>query len=144
MTTLEDKLKDATLAGPCLAPRDRKGLADAVRKSGFKLVRIELTGVHDKAALLEAVAGGLGFPQWFGGNWDALKDCLTDMSWNVAPGYVVVLEHSAEFIGYAPGEFATAREVFEGAARYWAEQGKPFWTLFGGVDGPIGGVKRFS
>jgi len=144
MTTLEAKLKNATLAGPSLAPRDPHMLADAVRKCGLKLIRIDLKGVHDKAGLLDAVANGLGFPDWFGGNWDALEDCLTDLSWNQARGYVVVLEHSADFIKRASADFATAREVFESAAEYWGEQGKPFWTLFGGIDPPVSGLKPIS
>lgn len=141
MMTLAAKLKNATLAGPYLVPRERGPLLGAVRKSGLKLIRIDLGGVHDKAGLLRAIANGLEFPDWFGGNWDALQDCLTDLSWNKASGYVVILENSAEFIRRAPGEFATAREVCERAAAYWGEQGIPFWTLFGGVDVPVPGMK---
>lgn len=144
MTALGTKLKDSAAAGPCLAPRNARVLAEAVRKSGLKLVRIELKGVHEKPTLLEAIASALDFPEWFGGNWDALEDCLTDMSWNKARGYVVVLEHSAELIKRAPAEFAAAREVFKSAAVYWAGQGKPFWTLFGGVDGPVPGLKTLG
>jgi RNAse (barnase) inhibitor barstar len=138
--TLAAKLKDVSLAGSYLAPREPGELLGAVRKSGLKLIRVDLGGVRDKARLLDAIANGFEFPDWFGGNWDALEDCLTDLSWKRARGYVVILENSAEFIRCKPDEFATAREVFDSAAEYWAEQGKPFWTLFGGVDAPVPGI----
>jgi hypothetical protein len=47
----------------------------------------------DKAGLLTAVASELGFPAYFGENWDALLDCLRDMSWASADTYVIVVRH---------------------------------------------------
>lgn len=140
MATLEARLKDSSHAGPYLAPRDLRALARAVKKSGLKLVRVDLRGVHDKPGLLDAIATALEFPDWFGGNWDALEDCLSDLSWNKARGYVVLLEHSKELARRAPREFATAIEVFESVAEYWDEQDKPFWTLFRGIKPPVAGV----
>ena len=35
--------------------------------------------IGDRAALHGALAGALGFPDWYGGNLDALFDCLTDL-----------------------------------------------------------------
>ena len=34
--------------------------------------------------MLQRIASALGFPSWFGGNWDALFDCLADLSWQSA------------------------------------------------------------
>jgi RNAse (barnase) inhibitor barstar len=144
MATLEARLRDSSHAGPYLAPRDLRALAGAVKKSGLKLVRVDLRGVHDKPSLLNAIATALKFPEWFGGNWDALEDCLSDLSWNKAPGYVVLLEHSAELARRAPQEFATAIEVFESVAEYWDEQNKPFWTLFGGIGTPVAGLGQLT
>ena len=36
--------------------------------------------IPDRAALHCALAEGLRFPEWYGGNLDALYDCLTDIS----------------------------------------------------------------
>jgi len=39
------------------------------------------TGIDTKETLLAAVGSALRFPEYFGGNWDALSDLLRDLSW---------------------------------------------------------------
>lgn len=141
MSTLAARLPDSAHAGPYLAPKDLHALGQAAKKAGLKLVHIDLSGVHDKQHLLDAVAAAFQFPDWFGGNWDALEDCLTDLSWNKAGGYVALFEHAAGLAKHAPHELATAVEIFESVAEYWDEQDKPFWTLFAGISAPVAGIK---
>ena len=38
-------------------------------------------GIQDKSVLLHAIADQLSFPHYFGYNWDALDECLSDLSW---------------------------------------------------------------
>jgi len=59
--------------------------------AGLDVVPVSLAGVTDKAALLERFAVALAFPDWFGANWDALEDCLCDLSWRRGDGHVLVL-----------------------------------------------------
>jgi hypothetical protein len=47
--------------------------------------------IRDKQQLLRAIARGLDFPDYFGENWDALIDCLSDLSWLTKP--TVTLDH---------------------------------------------------
>jgi hypothetical protein len=49
------------------------------RASGCRVLQADLAGARDKAGVLAAIAGGLALPNWFGGNLDALYDCLTDL-----------------------------------------------------------------
>ena len=44
-----------------------------------------------KADLLRALADRLKFPSYFGWNWDALDECLGDLSWLDAPGGIVLV-----------------------------------------------------
>lgn len=38
------------------------------------------TKIRDRESLHQSLAKQLGFPDWYGGNLDALHDCLTDIS----------------------------------------------------------------
>ena len=58
-------------------------------------VHIDLSACTDKRDLLDRFAAALRFPSWFGYNWDAMHDCLTDLSWLPASAYRVVLSHPA-------------------------------------------------
>jgi RNAse (barnase) inhibitor barstar len=49
--------------------------------------------VRGKQGLLDRFAQDLSFPVYFGRNWDALIDCLSDLSWVQAPE--VVIDHAA-------------------------------------------------
>ena len=63
------------------------------RAPGWFVVRLggQLRRKHD---VLRALARGLKFPDYFGWNWDALEECLRDLSWFTAPGGIVLLhEH---------------------------------------------------
>lgn len=45
--------------------------------------------IQGKDQLLERLAHGLSFPDYFGENWDALIDCLSDLSWSQATDVII-------------------------------------------------------
>jgi RNAse (barnase) inhibitor barstar len=92
----------------------------------FDCVRVDLAGCPDKNELLERLAAALRFPGWFGHNWDALFDCLTDLGWRKAPGYVLILLHAAELRDGAPEVFDTALAILADAGAAWQSRGVPF------------------
>lgn len=109
----------------------RADSAGQVLRSANKLrvARIDLAGARDKAALLQAVARALDFPSWFGGNWDALEDCLTDLSWHGAEGHLLLIEGAGQL---SPDDLGVFQDVLESAAAYWAERARPFIAVFVG------------
>ena len=96
------------------------------RSIGFDCTRIDLAGCSDKAEFLARIAAAVGFPAWFGHNWDALFDCLTDLSWRPALGYVLILEHATELQATEPEVFDTALAILGDAAAVWQARGAPF------------------
>jgi hypothetical protein len=79
----------------------------------------------DKATLMKNVAAALRFPDWFGGNWDALEDCLSDLSWLPADGYVLVFED-----GQPGDDLGVLIDVLRSSAEWWTGRGKPFRAIF--------------
>jgi hypothetical protein len=109
--------------------RDREGLEDAARELGFAVTAIDFAGCGGKDEVLERFAAALRFPGWFGGNWDALADCLCDLSWWPADGYVLLLDHAGAWRASEPQDFATLLEILDEAAVRWSAQRLPFWAL---------------
>lgn len=105
------------------------GLIAAAEQSAFFVFRVDLAGARNKDELLEAIGKAMAFPEWFGHNWDALLDCLADLGWRPAEGYVVILEHCDGIHGRAEADFVQALQVFESAANEWREQGIAFWCF---------------
>jgi RNAse (barnase) inhibitor barstar len=89
-------------------------------------IRIDLAGCTDKATLLARFATALRFPDWFGHNWDALSDCLTDLSWLPARHYRVELAQAQALRTAAPETLDTALEILGEAAQFWANEGVVF------------------
>ena len=141
--SLEQLLKDKDKAGVYLTGPDTRLIAEAAQAAGFALWRLDIGRVHDKEGFTGLVAKALAFPDWFGGNWDAFEDCLGDLSWHPAPGYVLLLEHGKHFGAGHKQEFVTAVEVLDGVAEYWQAQGKPFWAIVSGPDGWDAGLPAF-
>ncbi|MFB7591782.1 barstar family protein [Streptomyces sp. NPDC056169] len=71
-------------------------------------VVLDLAGVTDKAALMDRCAVVLELPAWFGRNWDALADCLTDLPEPVA----LVVTGWQGYATVRPHEWRTAQDVF--------------------------------
>lgn len=104
-------------------------LAAAAAALGYLWAEVDLGAVETKERFLAALAEALSFPAWFGQNWDALEDCLTDMSWSNAEGYVLILRHADGLHGRSEGDFLTALRVLADVSTAWAQEGVSFWTF---------------
>ena len=109
-------LNDAAISALCVL----------ARSLGFECSRVDLEGCFDKGEFLDRIARALAFPAWFGRNWDALFDCISDLAWRPAPGYVLVFEHAAALQHTEPEVFDTALAILSDAAVSWQERGIPF------------------
>lgn len=107
----------------------RTAIRDAALTSKLEFVEVDLKGVRSKAGFLKKTAAGLGFPPYFGMNWDAFSDCLTDMAWRPAAGYVILLDNCGPFAQKAPADARVAGEIFASSAQYWKQRKVPFYVI---------------
>ena len=136
MSKLLARLQDASRSATYKAPRMDE-LLDATSGAGFDLVRIDLARVSDKEELLGRFASALAFPQWFGGNWDALEDCLTDLSWRPADRRVLLIEGFQDLRARRPDDFGVLLDVIVSSAQYWNERGRIFFAVFIDPEGTL-------
>ncbi len=107
-------------------------LEELARSESLAFFLIPGEDVTDKDQFLGRCAEALYFPDYFGKNWDALDDCLTDMSWHEAGGYLILFRNCDAFAVESPEDFETALQVFNDSAEFWREQGKLFLVLVQG------------
>lgn len=68
----------------------------AFRNAAALVVRVPLAA-RGKEKLLGVLAGSLRFPQYFGWNWDALEECLRDLSWLKGVRQIVIVHEGLPF-----------------------------------------------
>jgi len=126
MGKLTPHLTDATRSGVYRAPRGEE-IVDAAIGTRLDLAHVDLAGAQGKEALLARLAMALALPEWFGGNWDALEDCLTDLSWRAGAGHVILIKDQDEL---PADDLGVLLEVLAAAAEHWTARGLPFFAVF--------------
>lgn len=121
MGKLLDRLQDASRSGVYRVARADE-VEDAVAGSTLRIAKIRY---GEKSVVLKNMAAALEFPDWFGANWDALEDCLGDLSWSKASGHVLLFSEAR------PGDdLGVLTDVLRSSAEFWAGRGKPFFAVF--------------
>lgn len=95
------------------------------------LIHIDARRHADKDGLLEAIGQALQFPDYYGRNWDALEECLFDLSWWQGP-VAICIDHAGAL---PPDVLATLVDVWTEAAHAWAKAGRGCSLLLEGAVG---------
>lgn len=117
MSKLLERLQDPVRSGVYRVTR-----SDAIDEVMRNAAQIDL---KDGDAL-RAIAQALSFPDWFGGNWDALEDCLGDLSWRPGNGHVLVFRN---WQALSSDDLGVLIDVLRSSAEYWSGRGKPFFAV---------------
>jgi len=104
----------------------------------FALKVIHGTKCQTTDGLLTECARALDFPDYFGHNWDALEECLTDLEWLPAKGYVLLITEAVHVLPNDETEYETFLEILRDAGEAWgsgqagmeARRPTPFHALF--------------
>lgn len=134
MSKLQRALKQAQIPGIYRFDSEASGefLQNEAARSGWKLYVLDGAKISDKKSFLDKIARAMKFPEYFGKNWDALDDCLTDLEGTSVKGYILLFENPRRFMKSSPAEWAVAADVFKTAMGFWSDQKIPFYVLLRG------------
>jgi hypothetical protein len=91
-----------------------------VSPEGFVARVVDGRRCRTKRALLDELARTFEFPAHFGGNWDALEDCLTDLGWLRGTGYRLEVHAADRLLARDPAGYATLVALLADVGRAWA------------------------
>jgi hypothetical protein len=101
---------------------DEKNLQEVTDGLSYKLFHLDGSDIKSKHDLFDQFQQIMQFPDYFGHNWDALDECLRDLEWLPALGYVLYFSSPEVFINTSPIEFKIFLEVIQSAFDYWTPQ----------------------
>jgi hypothetical protein len=127
-------LRDPAAAGLHACAHGLDGWTAAAQAAGLLVVQVDLEHCGTKAAILDAFADACGLPEYFGGNWDALDECLRDDAWHEPPGaarhgLLWRIDGAAMAAREVPEAFETLIEILDDAVEFWRERGIACWVL---------------
>ncbi|MFU2000004.1 barstar family protein [Bordetella avium] len=108
---------------------DKESMVNAAHELGMALLVADCDRARSRSAVLRAIAKAVDFPEFFGGNLDALYDCLCDTILDNKTGVVLWLYrlHSGD---PALADDAVAIEnACADAAQFASENGRVFCYL---------------
>ena len=79
----------------------------------------DASGVVSKDEILSGLAQVWSFPSHFGQNWDALVDCLSDLSWIVGSQFALVIHNAPR-----NEDWSTLLECLQDVADRWGPDGE--------------------
>ncbi len=106
---------------------------DSARDQMLRVTNVFETGqeVTDQESLFRVLAATLKFPEYFGGNWDAVVDCLRDVqAIGARRGLVLVLHHARVLWREAPECAGTLVETWLSVAEERRAGDEPFHLVF--------------
>lgn len=83
---------------------------------GLRVLRGE--HCHTSQDLFHEFAAALQFPSYFGNNWDAFDEMITDLSWLPSSAYLPVITSAGEVLRHDPFRLPTFLHMLADAARF--------------------------
>lgn len=105
-------------------------LLRSVAASSGRCFYLDGARMTEPQLLMQEFAKQLEFPDYFGHNWDALEDCLTDLGWldENLTHYVIWIDRWEDCAS------PMLLEVLEQAVTLWADSSTPLYVMLSGTD----------
>lgn len=134
----EKHLKSAAHSGVYhLPPPRRADLERTAAHLGRPVFVVDLAACQKVVEALRQIGTVLHFPTWYGANFDALFDCLTDPDGQAGKASVLVLNGVDALQQTESENYSTLLEVLQAVAETRRRTGNPCWIL---LDTPAHGI----
>ncbi len=87
---------------------------------GFVTRIVDGRRCRTKARLLSELARALDAPESCRRNWDAFEECLADLDWLPAKGYIIAITEAEHLLSTSPEDYATFIDIVHNVAKEWA------------------------
>lgn len=104
----------------CLGDPACNGVHDVTGAVPAQVPVLDARALPGRDAWLLALGQVLGFPDYYGANWDALEECLMDLSWHEGP-LLLHITHADTLEG---ADQRMLVDLFTEAATYWKQAGR--------------------
>jgi RNAse (barnase) inhibitor barstar len=93
-----------------------KGLLSASRSEIYDFAVLDIHKSNTKMDFMQIVASTLQFPDYFGNNWSALYDSLTDKIWHLKnTGYLLIFQPADKLLENEKSEVVNLLETLQDA-----------------------------
>ncbi len=138
----DNLLENASASGVFhLAATQQSTIETAAHQADLRILKANIVRPTSTQDVLLQLGSALEFPNWYGANFDALYDCLTDPDWQPAKGHVLFINGITRLRAAHPVDFATLIEVLQAAAEDRRKTPAPFWVL---IDAPARGIPTLA
>ena len=118
-------------------------LAGEAFPSSLRVARLDGEAARDRETFFTEIARILVFPDYFGRNWDAVYDCLTDPSVIPNGGVVLLLDGFGSFAVAEPEQWQIALKVLRDACAFWKPLSASLHVLLYGPAEDAHGIGTF-
>ena len=92
----------------------------------WDVLRVRGNKSLDEAHFFDEVAAALQFPYYFGENWDAVWDCITDLNWLRGSSFLIVFDSAEHLLSQSDRGFTLLLKVLADAHERWHRETADF------------------
>lgn len=111
---------------PRLRTVDKRFLFEGAKSPGLIVAEVDCEKANSKATLIAELARALQFPDYFGGGWDAVSDCLQDLPWLGHASSALVIFSNSGRLEAIDSDFRVLLDILHDAAEAWKSEGFDF------------------
>ncbi|GAB4336543.1 MAG: hypothetical protein OHK0047_26020 [Leptolyngbyaceae cyanobacterium] len=122
-------------------PIERDALARFCQNYNLQLICLDGEKITTKTEFLQAAAQALQFPDYFGYNWDAFEDCLTDWDRLTGKGAILLYTQPENFAKANPKDWSTLVAILHSTVADWLKGNLSLYVLFVTTSSLLGEVE---